>query len=610
MIRSLVRDSRGGLARPLVFALVLAWVFSAILPASPAFAGQTVIIDSGAAGSVVGNSPKPDHTWDLLSDDPADLLDPESNTVILNSGTVDGSVYGGYAVSDGDLGSATAPGNTVTISGGTVDGNVYGGLALSTGGPATATGNTVNIYGSPALTNSILYGGSTSKLDPGADDAFTGNTLNVWNYTGSAVAGVENFQYYNFVLPTSLKGLEVTGVGGFLLNDGSANPSTVTGVSVVGGGAPVQPGDTVILVEGFVDATGFTQTDATGKHGATLLYDWTLDATSGGGLIATLDSVATNPQAKTLSEGFLGGLALTTQGADVLAGQGMDNAVGAAQNAGGGFGAFGALSGGSMRLNSGSHVDMNSVSLLTGLVYGMDASPGYLTLGAFFEYGNGSYDTHNAFSTAAAVNGDGDTDSLGGGLLGRMDFAPIGPGRFHAEASARIGTVHNDYNGGDLTDSMGRKATFASSSLYYGVHFGTGYLWDITEAASLDLSAKYFWTRQKGDAVTLSTGDPVEFQDADSHRLRLGARFAYAVNEFVSPYIGAAYEHEFDGKAQARTYGYSIDAPSLRGATGIGEIGLTLKPSRTTPLSFDVGVQSYTGKREGVTGSVQAKFEF
>jgi outer membrane autotransporter protein len=96
----------------------------------------------------------------------------------------------------------------------------------------------------------------------------------------------------------------------------------------------------------------------------------------------------------------------------------------------------------------------------------------------------------------------------------------------------------------------------------------------------------------------------------DSYRLRLGGRFAYAVNEHISPYVGVAYEHEFDGKAKASTYGYSIDAPSMKGGTGIGELGLTIKPSPTLPLSFDLGVQGYTGKREGVTGSLQLKFEF
>jgi hypothetical protein len=44
--------------------------------------------------------------------------------------------------------------------------------------------------------------------------------------------------------------------------------------------------------------------------------------------------------------------------------------------------------------------------------------------------------------------------------------------------------------------------------------------------------------------------------------------------------------------------------------TGMGELGLSLKPSQNLPLSFDLGVQGYTGNREGVTGSLQVKWEF
>ncbi|MDR2573399.1 MAG: autotransporter outer membrane beta-barrel domain-containing protein [Desulfovibrio sp.] len=291
----------------------------------------------------------------------------------------------------------------------------------------------------------------------------------------------------------------------------------------------------------------------------------------------------------------------------------MNEAVGAARRgieSGRGLGAFGALSGGRSRYDTGSHVDISGVSLLTGLSFGADLTPGRLTLGAFFEYGNGSYDTYNSFSNAASVHGDGDMYRIGGGVLGRMDFKDTGPGHIYAEASVRAGGVHNEYGGGDLRDGTGREAEYDSSSAYYGLHLGTGYLWNITDKASLDLYGKYFWTRQKGDSVTLSTGDPVKFDDADSSRLRLGSRFAYAINEHVSPYIGAAWEHEFDGKARATTYGYDIDAPSLRGDTGMGELGLTLKPSQTLPLSFDLGVQGHVGKREGITGSVQMKWEF
>jgi outer membrane autotransporter protein len=100
------------------------------------------------------------------------------------------------------------------------------------------------------------------------------------------------------------------------------------------------------------------------------------------------------------------------------------------------------------------------------------------------------------------------------------------------------------------------------------------------------------------------------FEDVDSSRLRLGARFSYGANQYVSPYIGAAYEYEFNGEARASANGFAITAPSLKGATYIGELGLTFKPSENLPISFDLGAQGYTGKREGVTGTLQLKIEF
>ena len=92
-----------------------------------------------------------------------------------------------------------------------------------------------------------------------------------------------------------------------------------------------------------------------------------------------------------------------------------------------------------------------------------------------------------------------------------------------------------------------------------------------------------------------------------SSRLRFGTRFAYDVNEKVRPYIGVAWEHEFDGRARATTNGYDISSSSLRGDTGIGEIGICLNPEEL-PITLDFTVQGYVGKREGVTGSVFFKY--
>jgi outer membrane autotransporter protein len=359
----------------------------------------------------------------------------------------------------------------------------------------------------------------------------------------------------------------------------------------------------VDMLEIAPDATGAQSLH--GSKGISLLYDFRLD--KNGELVVT--NVRSNPRIKALSEGVLGSLALVSQGADHVAGAGLNNAVRAAQGASG-LAAFGSFAGGYSRYDTGSHVDVQGISLLAGLSWGHDFSPGRLTLGAFFEYGNGSYDTRNSFNSAASVKGDGSTDYMGGGILGRFDFAKTGPGNFYAEASGRMGSVNNDFSSGDLRDDAGRKADYDASSPYYGLHAGAGYVWNITPAAALDLYGKYFWTRQEGDSLTLRTDDRLRFKDADSQRARAGARASYALNDIATPYLGAAWEYEFAGKARADINGSPITAPTLRGGTGIGELGLSLKPAATLPLSFDLGVQGYTGKRDGVSGNLQMKFEF
>jgi hypothetical protein len=53
-----------------------------------------------------------------------------------------------------------------------------------------------------------------------------------------------------------------------------------------------------------------------------------------------------------------------------------------------------------------------------------------------------------------------------------------------------------------------------------------------------------------------------------------------------------------------------MKTPDLKGDTDIGELGFSLKPSQTLLLRFDLGVQGYAGKREGVAGSLQVKSDF
>ena len=77
-----------------------------------------------------------------------------------------------------------------------------------------------------------------------------------------------------------------------------------------------------------------------------------------------------------------------------------------------------------------------------------------------------------------------------------------------------------------------------------------------------------------------------------------------------SPYAGAAFEYDFSGRANVFVYDRQIDAASLKGGSGIGELGFVYRPASDHDFSADLGVQGYVGTREGVTGRLQISWKF
>lgn len=219
---------------------------------------------------------------------------------------------------------------------------------------------------------------------------------------------------------------------------------------------------------------------------------------------------------------------------------------------------------------------------------------GRASLGFFFETGTGNYDAYNSLASGD-IRADGDSDFFGGSLLGRFDT----PSGWHAEAGVRTGHSETDYASGDIV-LYASSADFSSSAWYAGSHLGMGHTWQIDQNNTLDLSTKLLYTHLDGDEVTI-LGDRVEFGNSDSLRWRTGVRFETTVAERFRPYVGAAYEHEFDGEIEATTYGMAITAPSMEGGTGIGEVGIRAENLLDAgSLSLELGTQGFVGQREGM----------
>lgn len=268
-----------------------------------------------------------------------------------------------------------------------------------------------------------------------------------------------------------------------------------------------------------------------------------------------------------------------------------------------------AISGSGMRYHTGSHADVTGFSLMTGAARNFPAPDGDFLLGAFFELGYASLGTFNS-SEPGDINGRGHSRYLGGGLLTRFDVSASPLRGLYAEAAFRTGRLKMSWNSDDLTDNMDRAAAFDTSSPYYGGHAGMGYVRQITEKLRADTHIRYFWTRQDGQGTDM-LGDRFDFDDADSHRLRLGTRLEYEASEGIVPYVGAAWEHEFDGTTRSSVAFYALDTPSvsMRGDSGVFDLGLDMKPA-SLPLTLSAGLRGSVGAREGIGGHMNVVFRF
>ena len=568
------------------------------------------------------------------------------NDVTILSGTVQGSVYGGYATTAGTPATTGASptaevsalrNNKVTLRDGvTVTGNVYGAYAAADASNMTAAtdSNTIDLY--KAVIDGTIYGGMAKDNTTG-NDVVSGknNTLAVYARGAKAddFVGVQNLRFYVPEGTTAADKetmLTLNNVTHDLNAGGEKDLSNVhIGVALAGTRPSLKVGDAVSLMKVYegntinaAHAVAITSdtplvNKATGMQGISLRYNFDLltrEAEAGSGknneLYATVTSASINPDTKSLAETRAASLAFLTSGSDLLTDAAMTAAMEVAATPASESQAGRARVDGapkeyrmwavqnvsSMRLNSGSHVDAKGWGLNLGFAKQRVSGRNTLTYGPFVEYGKGSYDSY----LDDGLHGSGNMDYLGVGVMAKSQSE----NGAYVEGSVRVGRVKSDYAG--TIDNT--HTTYDSSSTYYAGHLGVGQEKQLKNGNTIETYAKYFFTHQGGDTAKLSTGEVYDFDAADSHRIRFGTRYTSKKGD-ASFYTGLAYEYEFGNDIAASFEGYNTPSPSLTGGTGILELGYRFTPQNGR-ATYGIQLMGMTGKRRGISGGVQMHWAF
>ena len=560
------------------------------------------------------------------------------NEITLSSGTYT-NVYGGWTSGVGSTADSSKQKdstlNKVTIGGSAaISGTVYGGLTDVAGGKATgntvtatnnlnadivggktegeASGNTVSVdhaavnsvtggYGAVTNNNRINLRGAkvTGIVTGGTAASGTGNTLAVsYGMKTTEIGdfrGIQNLHFDMEKAPmdgTAHTMLKLTNVGGEkklsnahidLRRDGAAEKLKV--------------GDKITLMENTSGGITFGENlTAKGTDGVTRDYEFAI-ASVDKTLIATVTKTSLGEQSKSFVETRTGASAFLNDGADFMAGAGLDAAKteaarAAAAPGGAAYGLWAGMGGGALRHNTGSYVEIKGWNLGVGWARENAVPAGTLTFGPFLEYGRGSYDSYLDDGT----HGDGTSSYIGAGVVAELAMR----GGIRVDGTLRAGRTKSDYTG---------LASYDTSNAYYGIQVGAGKDFRVSEAAAVNAYVRYAYTHTAGASAHLSTGETYEFDAVNSHRVRLGTRWTYGDTAHTQLYAGLAWEYEFDGVAHASYQGDRTPSPSLKGGSALLELGYRFAP-KSSRVRYDLHLNGWQGKREGITGGVSVKWMF
>lgn len=462
-------------------------------------------------------------------------------------------------------------------------------------------------------------------------DFFSGNTLNYQLNNSLTASKISGFENYNFILNPELQQAHLIADTITLLSedliqeDGEyINKPSIVKVVGIKGGKELQIGEEFILMQATKEMQAIDQKTETTtlRLGVSLAYDVTtkVELDNKRVIVAIEEDTSiewtplepgiskpkpqppkVNPQLKALSEGNLAGLMLVTRGHDMMIEQALPAMK---QEHLSGLNLFGITMGGSHRYNSGSHIKAKDFLMTVGTSYRQDG----LSLAGMIDAAWSDYDTYNDFhGVIPAVNGDGNAKAFGLGVIGEYAWE----NGVYIDGSLRAGRHSNKFDSLDIRElGTGRTAHYSIKSGYQSAHIGAGYRTQIDAQNSLDFSGNYRWSRVGGKNFTL-IDDPIRFDSLNSQRINAEVNLTHHYSPSTDFYAGVGYEYEFKAEAKGTTYHrYAIDAPTVKGSTGILNLGMTINQESNRHLEFNIHAKGSVGKRRGASLTLSGEYQF
>lgn len=531
--------------------------------------------------------------------------DATGNTVTLaHMAGVGGVVYGGYT------GNGNAMNNKVVLENAKAD-NVYGGY-VNSGESLFAEGNTVvlnnsnakNVYGGyvevgsgNTRNNTVRLVNSTVRqtVSGGNGNNATGNTLNLLG-VNRVNDTVKNFETINIRSARwGRPALTAPAING--------NPTINVDGIIFTNVLRVKADMETTLIKNAMTAN-YPDQEVSFRFGTTLKGTGTVVKKDGNDLVFTVNTKPdgtpdVEPQEEThnVLMGAGAGMATLSAGNDFIgaATEGLSQAANVGAD---GVSSYAQMGGGSIRQETGSHIDVKSWNAVLALGRKNEKPRGTFEYGAFFEYGNGNYTTHNG-----DLRGDGSTRYTGGGLLAKY----TAKGGTYVEGSLRAGSVHGETRS-VMLDENDEPYNCDVDAPYWGAHIGVGKEITLKNGDSVDVYGKFFLNRR--NSTSFDFGGQYDLDALTSKVLRVGARYTIKRGGNWNYYGGLAYEHEFDGKASGTADGFAIRGTDPSGGSVRIELGATMEPDAKSPWKLDLNLSGFAGKKRGLTGGVSVAWMF